>query len=73
MSQSLSDAPLGKNVVIGAISSVRDARRLMELGFAPGGVVKRLFDAPFGDPRAYLVRDAIIALRNADAANVKLL
>lgn len=45
-------------------------RRLMDLGFTPGTRVTCLFAAPGGDPRAYLVRDTVIALRNTDAQTV---
>ncbi len=47
--------------------------RLMDLGLTGCASVTRLFAAPSGDPRAYLVRGTVIALRNADAAGVELL
>lgn len=45
-------------------------RRLLDLGFTPGARVVCLFSAPGGDPRAYLVRDTVIALRNTDAQTI---
>ena len=45
-------------------------RRLLDLGFTEGAKVRCLFAAPGGDPKAYWVRGAIIALRQADAARV---
>ncbi len=53
-------------------SSIGDAlaNRLVGLGFTRGTSVVRLFCAPGGDPRAYLVRGAAVALRNSDAACV---
>ena len=44
--------------------------RLMDLGFVPGSEITPLFAAPSGDPRAYLVCDTVIALRQKDAATV---
>lgn len=38
-------------------------RRLMDLGLIKGTIVKVLQKAPFGDPIAYLIRGAVIALR----------
>ena len=45
-------------------------RRLLDLGFTEGTKVRCLFDAPGGDPKAYWVRGAIIALRREDAARI---
>ena len=39
-------------------------RRLLDLGFTQGA------QSPWGDPRAYWVRGAVVALRNADAAQI---
>ena len=45
-------------------------RRLLDLGFTEGTKVRCLFDAPGGDPQAYWVRGAIIALRREDATRI---
>lgn len=45
-------------------------RRLLDLGFTEGTKVRCLFAAPGGDPKAYWVRGAIIALRREDAARI---
>ena len=42
-------------------------RRLMALGFVPGGRVCAVQESPWGDPVAYRVCGAVIALRRADA------
>ena len=46
--------------------------RLMELGFIPGRTVSALQAAPWGDPVAYAVCGAVIALRGRDARGVRL-
>jgi len=42
-------------------------RRLMDLGFVPGCSVEAVQESPWGDPVAYLVCGAVIALRRRDA------
>lgn len=45
--------------------------RLMALGFVPGGSVRVVLESPWGDPVAYEVCGAVIALRRADARRVE--
>ena len=47
-------------------------RRMLELGFVKGTRVECVGKAPSGDPSAYLVRGAVIALRADDAAGIAL-
>ena len=47
-------------------------RRLQELGFVPGGKVKTVQESPWGDPVAYAVCGAVIALRRADARQISI-
>lgn len=46
-------------------------RRLMDLGMIRGTRVTCLYRSPAGDPAAYLIRGAVVALRGADAAQVR--
>jgi ferrous iron transport protein A len=46
-------------------------RRLLELGFVPGTPVLRCEGTPGGDPLAYLVRGAVLALRRSDARHIQ--
>lgn len=48
------------------------ARRLADLGLTRGARVTCALQSPAGDPRAYLIRGALIALRRTDAAEVEL-
>jgi len=45
-------------------------RRLLDLGLVPGTTVRVLRVSPLGDPKAYLIRGAVIALRDTDARQV---
>lgn len=47
-------------------------RRLLDLGFINGTKIKPIFKSPAGDPIAYEVRKAIIALRKEDSEFINL-
>lgn len=46
-------------------------RRIFDLGIIPGTWVQCVRRSPAGNPIAYYVRGAVIALRNEDAARIK--
>ena len=45
-------------------------QRLYDIGLVPGTKIKVVHQSPAGNPRAYLVRGAVIALRNCDAQKI---
>lgn len=45
-------------------------RRLIDLGFAAGSTVCCVGTAPLGDPKAYLVKGSVIALREDDSEKI---
>lgn len=45
-------------------------KRFRELGLLEKTTVECVIKSPAGDPKAYLIRGAVIALRNKDAATV---
>ena len=45
-------------------------RRLMDIGLVEGTLVECVRKSPAGDPKAYLIRGAVIALRKGDAKTV---
>jgi ferrous iron transport protein A len=47
-----------------------DRGRLLDLGFTPGAGVECLFSSPMGDPTAYRVRGAIVALRRGQSEKI---
>ena len=47
-------------------------RRMLDLGFVPGAAVTALQASPWGDPVAYGIRGAVIALRREDAAAIEI-
>ena len=56
--------------VTGVESAPSMRRRLMDLGLIRGTRVTCVCRSPAGDPSAYLIRGALIALRRCDAAQV---
>ncbi len=64
--------PGGRATVIGLSPQVRGLPRdrLLDLGFVPGTVVEIALRAPSGDPIAYRVRGAVIALRREQADRI---
>lgn len=67
----LSDMRKGEKAVIKTII-IKDAlrQRLMDLGFIEGTEIKCVRISPFGDPKAFLVRGAVIALRKEDSSGI---
>lgn len=44
--------------------------RLCDLGFTENSRVTCLFSSAFGDPKAYRIRDTVVALRSVDTRTV---
>lgn len=67
----LEQLAVGCEGVIRALNAPEEERsRLLALGFVPGGRVQAVQESPWGDPVAYAVCGAVIALRRADARHV---
>ena len=47
-------------------------RRLYDLGLTRGTKIKCVGKSPLGDPGAYLIRGAVIVIRNCDSKNIML-
>ena len=45
-------------------------RRFLDLGMIKGTKIVPLYRSPAGDPTAYLVRSAVIAVRRGDAKDI---
>ena len=55
---------------LGATGAMR--RRMLDIGLARGTEVECLGRSPAGDPSAYLIRGAVIAIRASDGHDVLL-
>ena len=56
--------------VLSVNSKFEIRRRLLDMGLIPGTPVSCVFKSPWGDPSAYLIRGALVALRNEDADKI---
>lgn len=67
----LNHLAIGERAAVTALTVGGQARRrLLDLGLIDGTVVEAVLRSPFGDPTAYLIRGAVIALRGEDAGNI---
>ena len=66
----LSSLPVGEEATVLNISKAlrgQQRRRLMDLGIVPGTVIRAEMRSASGDPTAYLIRGAVVALRQQHA------
>ena len=67
----LHELPLGRTATIAALNAPHSEReRLLSLGFIPGSLVRPVLESPWGDPVAYEICGAVIALRRTDAGQI---
>ncbi|MCI9050634.1 MAG: ferrous iron transport protein A [Lachnospiraceae bacterium] len=68
----LSDLKPGEKATVTALFSPADIRRrLQDIGLIEGTIVECIGRSPLGDPSAFLIRGAFIALRKKDAKNIE--
>lgn len=71
MINSLYDLKLGQTAKVRSLLSTGSIRRrLLDMGLIEGTEVECLQKSPAGDPVAYLIRGAVIALRSEDSSKV---
>ncbi|MGD9375983.1 MAG: FeoA family protein, partial [Anaerolineae bacterium] len=71
----LSDLEPGEKAVVAGLSpSCRgsERRRFLDLGILPGTAVEAEMISPSGDPTAYRVRGALLALRREQAEYIRI-
>ena len=69
----LSDLPIGGEALVYALApscAGAERRRLLDLGVVPGTRIRCEFASPFGNPRSYDIRGALIALRDHQADRI---
>jgi len=68
----LNELDVGEKCVVSKLNVSGIMReRLMDVGFIPGSIVSYVLSSPSGNPKAYLVKGSVIALRNSDASLVE--
>jgi ferrous iron transport protein A len=67
----LDQLPVGKRASVAALKSDgATRRRMLDLGVIDGTEIEPLYKSPSGNPVAYLIRGAVIALRRDVSANI---
>ena len=70
---SLDQLAVGQNAHVARLTAQGvQRRRMLDLGFVPGALVGSLQESPCGDPVAYSIRGAVIALRRQDAEKISI-
>lgn len=73
LKHTLADLVPGHSGIVKAVHSEGlERRRLMDLGIVPGTAITAEMQSPLGDPVAYRVRGALIALRREQAALIEI-
>jgi len=67
----LNELTVGEEAVV--IKMLKNNRRLRDLGLVEGTKIRCVLRSPLGDPAAYRIRGAVIAIRKEDAKNVRVI
>ena len=54
-------------------SNIKNKQNLINLGITKNSKIKYLYKSPFNNPKAYLIKNVIIALREEDTKQIKIL
>ena len=69
----LSEINLGEKGCVSKISKDSSIiRRLLDIGLIPGTKVECVLISPMKNPKAYMIRGAVIAIRNEDADDIEI-
>lgn len=69
--KSLCDLSVGNHAFVYKIMSGSDMRqRFLDIGLIENTLVECVGQSPAGDPKAYLIRGAVIAIRSDDAKDI---
>ena len=71
--RTLADMLPGDTAIVKEITTEGDMRRRqLDIGLTPGTRVECIGKSPGGDPKAFLIRGAVIAIRNEDCSGIRL-
>ena len=67
----LAEIKVGQDAVLRTIGGQGELRHhLLDMGLTPGARIECVGVSPGGDPRAFLVRGAVLALRREDCLSI---
>ena len=68
----LNNLKVGDTCIIKSVSSKSSMlRRFTDIGLIKNTLVECVGESPAGDPKAYLIRGAVIAIRSEDCLDIK--
>lgn len=71
MNQTLYDLKIGNHFLIKEINTEKKIKqRFLDIGLIPGSIVTCVLESPFKDPKAYLIRGTVMAIRKEDALKI---
>ena len=69
--KALKDLKVGEQATVMEIQTEGSMRRrFIDIGLIESSVIKCVGVSPLGNPKAYLIKGAVIAIRNNDCANI---
>jgi len=69
----LDQLKIGRAATVTKIFSTNaERRRLLDLGILPGTRIENVMPSPLGDPVAYRIRSAVVALRREQARLIEI-
>ncbi len=68
----LNSLALGESAIVISTDECSIRERLYDFGLIPGTKVKCMLKSPLGDPTAYLVKGALIAIRKEDSSKIEI-
>ncbi len=72
--KSLKDLKVGERCIVKEVSSGGNMRRrFTDIGLIENTVVECVGKSPAGDPKAYLIRGAVTAIRSEDCGDISVL
>lgn len=67
----LSELEYGEKGIVKKITTREDMRRrFQDIGIVTGSIIECVGKSPFGDPKAFLIKGAVIAVRSEDSCTV---
>lgn len=68
---SLDKLPIGITGIVDRVNCNENIKnRIFDFGIMENSLIVPLFSSPFGDPSAYLVKNAVVALRKNDCKDI---
>ncbi len=70
----LDELKMGKSAVVLSIDKNSDLyQRFIDIGIIENTMIECVLKSPSNNPKAYLIRGAVIAIRNEDARAIKII